>query len=65
MRDAPRSSIGEPERLAAMPVVARAASSAIGIVNVNRVPRPGPPLSARMRPPCASTSPLQMARPRP
>ena len=48
---------GAGERLAAVPVAA-AASSATGIVNVSRVPRPGPPLSAEMRPPCASTSPL-------
>ena len=36
-----------------------------GIVNVNRAPQPTPPLSARMRPPCASTSPFEIARPRP
>ena len=32
---------------------------------MNRAPRPSPALVARMRPPWASTSPLQMARPRP
>ena len=32
---------------------------------MTRVPWPAPPLSARMRPPWASTSPLQMDRPRP
>ena len=39
-------------------------AAAAGSVNVTRVPRPGPALSARMRPPCASTSPLQMTSPR-
>ena len=39
------------------------ASSATGTVNVNRVPRPTPSLSAQMRPPCASTSPLQTSKP--
>ena len=37
--------------------------SIAGSVNVNRLPWPGPPLAARMRPPWASTSPLLMARP--
>ena len=32
---------------------------------MSRAPCPWPPLSARMRPPCASTRPLQMASPRP
>ena len=41
------------------------ASSTAGTVKVNRLPRPGPSLSARIRPPWASTIPLQMARPRP
>ena len=41
------------------------ALSTVGMVNVNRAPRPSPSLRAQMRPPCASTSPLQMARPRP
>ena len=41
------------------------AASATGIVKVKRAPRPTPPLSARMRPPWASTRPLQMARPSP
>ena len=41
------------------------APSTVGRVKVNRAPRPGPSLSARMRPPWASTIPLQMARPRP
>ena len=41
------------------------AASATGIVKVKRAPRPTPPLSARMRPPCASTRPLQMASPSP
>ena len=41
------------------------ACPATGSVKVKRAPRPGPALSARMRPPWASTSPLQMARPRP
>ena len=40
-------------------------SSATGMVKVNRAPWPGPSLSAQMRPPCASTIPLQMAKPRP
>ena len=40
-------------------------SPATGSVKVKRAPRPTPPLSARMRPPWASTSPLQIARPRP
>ena len=40
-------------------------SSTDGSVKVNRAPMPGPSLSAQMRPPCASTIPLQMARPRP
>ena len=40
-------------------------SSTVGIVKVNRAPMPGPSLSAHIRPPCASTIPLQMARPRP
>ena len=39
------------------------ASPATGSVKVNRAPWPAPPLSARMRPPWASTSPLQMASP--
>ena len=34
-------------------------------MNVNRLPSPGPSLLAQMRPPCASTIPLQMARPSP
>ena len=34
-------------------------------MKVTSVPWPGPPLAARMRPPWASTSPLQIARPRP
>ena len=38
---------------------------AAGSVRVRVVPRPAPALSARMRPPCASTSPLQIANPRP
>ena len=42
-----------------------AASWVAGSVKVNRAPRPGPSLSAQMRPPCASTIPLQTARPRP
>ena len=37
----------------------------LGRVKVKRAPVPGPPLSARMRPPWASTIPLQMARPSP
>ena len=41
------------------------AASATGIVNVKRAPKPMPPLSARMRPPWASTRPLQIARPSP
>ena len=41
------------------------AASATGIVKVKRAPRPTPPLSARMRPPWASTRPLQMASPSP
>ena len=41
------------------------ASSTVGIVKVNRAPMPGPSLSAQMRPPWASTIPLQMASPRP
>ena len=32
---------------------------------MKHAPVPGPSLSAQMRPPCASTMPLQMARPRP
>ena len=40
-------------------------SSATGTVKVKRAPRPAPSLSARMRPPCASTSPLQITSPRP
>ena len=40
---------------------AQAAESA----NVKRAPRPGSPLSARMQPPCASTSPFETATPRP
>ena len=40
-------------------------SAATGIVKVKRAPRPTPPLSARMRPPWASTRPLQMASPSP
>ena len=42
-----------------------AVPSAAGRVKVNRAPRPGPSLSARMRPPWASTMPLQMASPKP
>ena len=42
-----------------------AASSTAGTVKVNRVPSPGPPLSAQMRPPCASTMPLQIGSPDP
>ena len=42
-----------------------AASRATGIVKVNRAPRPGPSLSAHIRPPWVSIIPLQMARPRP
>ena len=41
------------------------ASPATGSVKVNVAPRPAPGLSARMRPPCASTSPFEMASPRP
>ena len=41
------------------------ATSATGSVKVTSVPWPTPPLAARMRPPWASTSPLQIARPRP
>ena len=39
--------------------------SAAGSVKVNRAPSPGPSLSAQMRPPWASTMPLQMASPSP
>ena len=39
--------------------------STVGIVKVKRAPRPIPSLSAQMRPPCASTIPLLMARPSP
>ena len=41
------------------------ACSTVGMVKVNRAPRPGPSLSAHIRPPWASTIPLQTARPRP
>ena len=44
---------------------ADSASVATGTVKLKRDPRPGPSLSAHIRPPCASTMPLQMARPRP
>ena len=40
-------------------------SCATGRVKVNRLPSSGPSLSARIRPPWASTIPLQMASPRP
>ena len=40
-------------------------SEATGTVKLNRAPRPRPGLSAQIRPPCVSTIPLQMARPRP
>ena len=40
-------------------------ASATGIVKVKRAPRPTPPLSTRMRPPWASTRPLQIASPSP
>ena len=40
------------------------ASSTVGIVKVNRAPMPGLSLSAHIRPPWASTIPLQMASPR-
>ena len=40
-------------------------SSTVAIVKVNRAPMPDPSLSAHIRPPCASTIPLQMARPWP
>ena len=49
----------------AVPGAPAPASPATGSVKVKRAPRPTPPLSARMRPPWASTRPLQMARPRP
>ena len=49
----------------ARPPEAAPCSSATGTVKVNRLPRPTPSLSARIRPPCASTSPLQMVRPSP
>ena len=40
-------------------------SCTTGRVKTNRAPRPGPSLSAWMRPPWASTIPLQMASPSP
>ena len=42
-----------------------AAGSATGIVNVILISWSGPPLSAHVRPPCASTSPLHMTSPKP
>ena len=44
------------------PAPAAGVSAEIGGVKVKLAPRPGPALSARMRPPWTSTSPLQMAR---
>ena len=56
MRVCPRPSRGETSWSEAEPAAPpSAASSATGIVKVNRVPRPAPSLSARMRPPWAST----------
>ena len=42
-----------------------AGSCAIGSVNVNRLPRFSPSLSARTTPPCSSTSRRTIASPRP
>ena len=50
---------------AARPGASAPASPAAGSVKVNVVPRPAPALSARMRPPCASTSPLADGQPEP
>ena len=60
-----RSSGSELNRLPGAAPSAPAGAAAAGIVKVIAVPLPGPSLSARMRPPCASTSPLQIASPRP
>ena len=46
----------EPERLRASSALASPASPIIGTVKITRVPRPWPPLSARMRPPPSASS---------
>ena len=43
---------------AAVPAAALAGSPVAGIVKVPFAPRPAPALTVRMRPPCASTSPV-------
>ena len=52
-------------RTSVWPIRSAHSPAARSVKEVTVVPRPAPALSARMRPPCASTSPLQMASPRP